>query len=527
MSETTTPPAEVPRAAIRIARVRLKTEVATLATDPNAWTWGGRLEPKDAVLVPRGGRRALAHYKALKRDPRVDTVLGKRKSALVGREWELEPADESAGAAQAAERVREALKPLAMSKAVGDLLEALLLGYLPGEVMWDVGGGLVVPAEIRPRDPERFVFRDDSDGKGPQLRLLVKGNIVDGVEVPPMKFVVHRHRGEFGDPYGLGLGHQLFWPCFFKRQGIGFWLNGLEKFGQPTAVGKYPNGTSDPDQEKLLAALSAIASDTGVAIPEGMAVELLEAKRAGSFDSYNTLVRYFDEEITLAVLGETLTSTAGDRGSQSLGKVHNEVRLELTKADGDALAETLNASLIPWVAALNGVGENLVPRIWWKVEEGEDLNQRAERDTKIKGLGFRPTLEYITGTYGEGWEEAPAPEPPPGAPPGPPPMPPGLAAAFAEAAMAARAATLPAADDGRDNPERVADLLDRRTAGQQEALLRPVIALMERAATLQEVADGLATLYPRLDTERLGEAMAQAMILASLLGRDDLAAQGA
>jgi phage gp29-like protein len=524
MSETTAPRADPPRAAaIRIARVRLKTEVATLATDPNAWTWGGRLEPKDAILVPRGGRRGLAHYKALKRDARVDTVLGKRKAALVGREWELQPVDESAGAAAAAERVGEALKPLALSRAVGDWLDALLLGYLPGEVMWDVGGGLVVPAEVRPRDPERFVFRDDSDGKGPQLRLLVKGNVMDGVEVPPMKFVVHRHRGEFGDPYGLGLGHQLFWPCFFKRQGIGFWLNGLEKFGQPTVVGKYPNGTSDPDQEKLLAALSAIASDTGVAVPEGMMVELLEAKRAGSFDSYNTLVRYFDEEITLAVLGETLTTSVGQSGSRALGDVHNEVRLELTKADGDALAETLNSTLIPWVAALNGVPENLVPRIWWKVEEGEDLNQRAERDAKIKGLGYRPTIQYITDTYGEGWEEAPAPVPP-AARPG---LPAGLAAAFAEAAFATRGATLPAADDGQDNPQLVAELLDRRTARAQEALLGPVVALMERADTLQEVADGLAGLYPRLETDRLGEVMAQAMILASLLGRDDLAAQGA
>jgi hypothetical protein len=35
------------------------------------------------------------------------------------------------------------------------------------------------------------------------------------------------------EPYGLGLGHFLYWPVFFKRNDIKFWLIFLEKFAAP------------------------------------------------------------------------------------------------------------------------------------------------------------------------------------------------------------------------------------------------------------------------------------------------------
>ena len=38
-----------------------------------------------------------------------------------------------------------------------------------------------------------------------------------------------------------------------------------------------------------------------------------------------------------------------------------------------------------------------------KTKKDEDLNKRAERDTKISALGYEPTEEYVRETYGEGW----------------------------------------------------------------------------------------------------------------------------
>ena len=72
--------------------------------------------------------------------------------------------------------------------------------------------------------------------------------MVEGEELPDRKFIIHSVGGKDGSPYGLGVGHRLFWPVFFKRQGISFWLIFAEKFGTPTAVGKYPGGADPGDQ---------------------------------------------------------------------------------------------------------------------------------------------------------------------------------------------------------------------------------------------------------------------------------------
>lgn len=40
----------------------------------------------------------------------------------------------------------------------------------------------------------------------------------DGIDLPDRKFIVHRHGVVGNNPYGLGLGYQLFWAVLFKRE---------------------------------------------------------------------------------------------------------------------------------------------------------------------------------------------------------------------------------------------------------------------------------------------------------------------
>lgn len=274
----------------RRASAELGRDVATAATDPFRWWYGGRIPTEDAVLIARGQGKGLWLYDDLLRDPRVGSAIDKRKLALVGREWELEPADDSGPAAAARELVQRVLDGLGFNRLVEALLDATLKGIAIAEIVWSAGADGIVPARITPRDPRRFAFRE-ADGAEPELRLLTRAAPVDGIALPGRKFIVHRHGGRYGNPWGLGLGQRLFWPVFFKRQGIGFWLTAIEKFATPTPVGKYPPDTSDAAKEQLLAALGAIARDAAVVIPDGMAVELVEAKRAGTFDTYPAMAR--------------------------------------------------------------------------------------------------------------------------------------------------------------------------------------------------------------------------------------------
>lgn len=498
MSDTTQPQ----RLAGRIGRVSLRGELATLSTDPLQTLFGKRIPMSDAVLATRGRGKGLDLYDDLERDDQVGTVLDKRKAAVAGREWTLEAADESPAAQQALQIVQEALDALPFNQVVEAMLDALLKGYSVQEVIWEARGNRLLPAELKSKNPRRFTFQDE-DGKA-QLRLLTKSAPIDGEEVPDRKFIVHRHGGKYGNPYGTGLGQRLFWPVFFKRQGVAFWLSALEKFGQPTVVGRYPQGTSDPEQDKLLDVLTAVASEAAVALPEGMVAELLEAKRAGSFDSYEKLCRYMDEAIAKIVLGETLSTDAGENGSRALGEVHNGVRLELAQADADRLSDTLNPGPIRWITVFNGLPAEVAPRLWWDMTPSEDLSKRAERDGKIAALGYEPTQEYITTTYGEGWVKKAPVQPPPGRPVAATPE---ELAAFAEA-------------EDTDVPSRLAAQLDRAAGAAQDRMIETLRAELGTAQDLPDLADRLARLYPRMNDVAFAELMQQALGLASLEGRN-------
>jgi hypothetical protein len=62
-----------------------------------------------------------------------------------------------------------------------------------------------------------------------------------------------------------------------------------------------------------------------------------------------------------AVLGQTLTVDAGERGARSLGEVHLQVREDIVRQDAQALMSLVNGQLIPWIVELN-IGAGLGAR---------------------------------------------------------------------------------------------------------------------------------------------------------------------
>lgn len=483
-------------------------EIATVARD---WTYPafmGVLINRDDTLLQRGQSKGLKLYDEIERDARAYSALQKRKLAVIARPWDVLPASDAAPDKAAAEGVKAILQMISFDQLTVDLLDALLKGFSVGEIMWAVKGNLLVVDRIIARDQRRFIFDDQY-----QLRMLVRENLLRGVELPERKFIVHSFGAKDASPYGLGLGNKLFWPVFFKRQDITFWLTFADKFGSPTAVGKYPPGSSGKDQQKLLDALAAIAQDSGVIVPEGMLIELLEAARTGSIDTYEKLARYMDEQIVEAVLGETgATSARGSGlggGGQAKVQNDNEVRLELVKADADLLSGTLNRTLIRWLSEYN-FPDAQPPCVWRQVEEPKDLDAQATRDASIFTMGFKPTLKYITDTYGGDWTEKPDPPPPDPRALGAPPN-----RGAAEYAEARRVALSPA----QAAIERAGlAFSDATLQGQMERTLAPVMELVKSGAGYEDIMGKLAETFPKMDNSGLEEMLARAIFVGDLWG---------
>ncbi len=364
--------------------------------------------------------------------------------------------------------------------------------------------------DIRARHPRRFVFSPENE-----LKLLTFGN-PNGESLPARKFWI-ASIGAFHDdePHGIGLGQALWWPVWFKRNGARFWATMLEKFGMPTVVGEFPSGTPKSEQDKLLNAVQAVVSDSGLIMPAGLNIRLMEATRGGNA-GYSEWMGYWDAAIAKVILGQTMTTDDGSSYAQAT--VHYDVRQDLVKADADLISQTANGSWVQWLVDYNLPGA-AYPQIWRDLEDAEDLKARAERDQILFGLGFKLTPAAVQKIYGDDYEPIapPAPVAPTDAPqPEPQDKPIGFRLpAFAEPVKLAEE------DNYLSPPSIMADTLSSEADAAWREIMSHIERLVETAPSLPALRDALLSAYAELPIEQLGNVMATAFAAAELAGRYD------
>ncbi len=473
-------------------------EIATAKINPFEPVFNNTLRPKDATLATRGGGRGIWIYDEIERDCHAFAVLQKRRLSVVSNEWHVEAGGDAPADKVAAERAQRFLRSLPFDQICANLLDAILKGYAVGEIMWRPENGEVVPYDIRIRDQRRFVF--DVEGRP---RLLSTANLITGVELPDKKFIVHRFGAKDGNPYGLGLGTRLFWPVWFKRQGLQFWLTFADKFGNPTPVGTYPPAATEAQKDALLDIVQSIANDTGITMPEGLQVKLLEATRSGGANGiYDSLLKYLDDEIEKPVLGSTQTTSSRASGlNSSVSAVQDENRLELVRADADMLSGTLNSTLLPWIRDFNDPTAK-APQIWWDVDVDEDLLIRAQRDNQLSQMGFRLTLDAVKEIYGDFYEVA-TPKP-------------------AASAPGAKASVGLSDPNAYDPTAALADALDEAVRPHVEEWIAQARQLAQDATSLPDLARRLDTAFGSLNATAFAELMRDALTVANLQGRADI-----
>ncbi len=384
---------------------------------------GGVLPNRDPLLSQQQPDGAYARpyglfEEAIDKDAHLAALLAQRKAALLAWERRVVPADDSPRARQIADFVEAALEGISQGgnaaagggfeRDLSELLDAIAYGFAVSEVIWErrpvgaelvsarpdssVGAELVsarggggedgptqgrplqdgrgqapalqehvVPKELRSRHPRRFVF-SLRPGGGFEPRLLTAAAPVEGEALPARKLLVFAPYGRHENPYGHPLLRSVWWLAWFKRHALKYWVMYSEKFGAPTAVLQYPLGATEREKRGYKRIIAGLQQETGLVVPEGVQLSLLEAQRSGTVQTYSELLRFCNEEMSKAILGQTLSVEAGERGARSLGEVHMAVREDIVRCDAQALMALVNGQLIPWIVELNfgSVGADLV-----------------------------------------------------------------------------------------------------------------------------------------------------------------------
>jgi phage gp29-like protein len=423
----------------------LRTEYATTRNNILYPAYGGnQLRTQDDTLLEYGGNgwRAYDTYTEILKDCHAFAVMQKRIKAVTSRELMVEPGGTRAIDRKAADLLRYQLDNLSargdyaedaettvttaggFDSACEHLLFAIHYGFAPAELMWGQDSREVFVDEILPKDLRRFFFVGAD--RGYKLRMHdVEHGSANGLVLPHRKFLLHRYASVPTEaPEGLGLGNRLFFPAWFKRQDVKFWLIFADKFATPTAIAKHQAGATKEQRQELLEMLGALATDAGIVVSKDVEVAFLEAARSSTIAVYADLVKFCDAEMSKAVLGETgTTDQQGSGGSRARDEVGNSIRIEIAKADSDLLSGTLNRTLARWITWFNFGDSAAVPRIWRRfpeLEDKRDLGALAERDKIIVDMAGRPLTEkYLVETYEVEFEPKPEPL---AVPPTPPPI---------------------------------------------------------------------------------------------------------
>jgi len=320
-------------------------------------------------------------------------VLGVRKRQVSGLEITVEAASDAADDVAAADLVRDFIGRDDLEDELFDILDAVGKGFSGTEIIWDTSEGQWTIDALKWRDPRWFVFdRDD----GETLRL--RGTAGDE-DLWPAKWIVHRAKIKSGLTIRGGLARSAAWAYLFKTFTASDWAIFCEAYGQPLRLGRYGPNASPEDKDKLLQAVSSIAADFAAIVPDGMAVDFVQASITGSIDLYERRADWLDRQTSKLVLGQTGTTDA-QAGGYAVGKVHDGVRDDIERADARQLASTLNRDIVIPLVSLNLGPRKKYPKIRIGRPDETDVNNLVSNVVKLVPLGLKVGMSTMRDKLG-------------------------------------------------------------------------------------------------------------------------------
>lgn len=331
------------------------------------------------------------------RDGAYAHCLQTRKLAVVGAPVQVEAASDSAHDKAIAEAVERVVAKPEFGALKLDLLDGTAKGFSACEIMWSRSAREWMPTSYTLREQRHFQF-DLPTMTVPSLRSASKP---DGDPLAPYKWAIHTPRLRSGIPIRVGLARTACVIYAAKRFNLESWMKFLEVYSMPSRIGKYPSGTSSADQAKLYAAVKRIGTDAAAIIPEEMVVEFLETRSGGgNSDCFLKTSEYWDGAYARLVLGQTLTSGGDKGGSYALGKVHEGVMTDITKADAGALSDTINRDIVRAFVDLNFGAQTAYPRVTIQIADPEDATALMANVKTFVELGGEVEMSSLRDRLG-------------------------------------------------------------------------------------------------------------------------------
>jgi phage gp29-like protein len=334
--------------------------------------------------VDQGDIAALTEIddEMIAKDAHLMGVSETRRGAVTALDWDVEPNADDPDVALAEAKADYCREKLNGIGNFADALDHLSDGIGPNvavlELLWDKAelvGIVSVPGHRLTGDP---------DGLRPGV--FVETDTSMGVPTSPGKWVVHHPQPNGGFPFRRTLTHATVFPWLMIHFTRVDWMSFSELYGNPIRVAKWTDDVVDDDRDAVATMLKEMGTDVAGSFPAGVDVELIQA--SGKGEIFVDQAEYAERKLSIAWLGQTLTTEHQGVGSFALGKVHDNVRSDLLAKDLKAEARTVEAQLLAPMVGLKFPNSPGPTPTWRRVIE-------EKRDFEAEKLGMEQLSKAI------------------------------------------------------------------------------------------------------------------------------------
>ena len=304
-------------------------------------------------------RKGLDVYDKMRLDDMVKASLTLKKFATLAPNYKILPADNSERSIEIANFVAYTIDTMegSMNDALFQILTALDYGFSITEInyeRYDLGEhkDKIGIKNLKTKQPRYYSFAVD------KYSNLLKDGLaynIDGEQkrLPTNKFLIFSYQKEFGNHYGTADLRPAYRGYWSKDTIIKFWNIYLERFANPTVVGKYRS--NDPNSKtNLRNILDNLTAKTSITHRmDEFDIDFLEPTRSATQD-FKEAINYYDKTIARSILIPDRLVAEGETGAYSQAKVHFDVFLfVLAKLRQDLEEVVMNEQLIKRLVTIN------------------------------------------------------------------------------------------------------------------------------------------------------------------------------
>lgn len=319
-------------------------------------------------------------HDAIAGDSRMQSAMRQRSGALLASPIAFKPPKKLAKDATAIKccKVWERHWPqMNAEPALSDLVQTeQSLGFSYAQILWDTGKKVWKPY-LQSFNPRYAWYHW-------LLRCHVAVTLDGQAAITPGDghWVLHASAGQYrGWMRGSLRAVSQWWLA--RGYSLRDWARYCERHGFPIILFDTPFGADISDIQTAQGQLANLGQEDIFQTPGSVDqtkygkydLRYLEPKDR-NWQAFKELIQQCNDEITLALLGQNLTSEVHE-GSLAAARVHADVRQAIVAADARALSRTLYTQVLRPFAALNFGDPRYAPTVQWDVRPQEDLEQKA------------------------------------------------------------------------------------------------------------------------------------------------------